>query len=65
MRTKTYKKGEQTNKLQVLRDLLYDNTEVEPLFEEVPHPDEIGRFFGGKTQVAAKDFKVTLIVEEL
>ena len=61
--TITIKKGEEANRLSVLRDL------AEPLleyFETVKDDsDEFKKFFGGTKTIATKAFKVTLIIEEL
>lgn len=58
------KKGETTNKLIILRDLMRD---MDDLFDSVEdeEADNTRKFFGASTKtVSNKDFKVTFIIEE-
>lgn len=58
------KKGETTNKLIILRDLMRD---MDDLFESIEdeEADNTRKFFGASNKtVSAKDFKLTFIIEE-
>ncbi len=61
--TLTINKGQQTNRLEILRDL------TEPLkdyFETIKDDsDEYKKLFGGTKTIATKSFKVTLLIEEI
>lgn len=61
--TITINKGEEANRLSVLRDLTNPLLEY---FETVKDDsDEFKKFFGGAKTIASKTFKVTLTIEEL
>lgn len=56
------KKGEQTNHLIILRELLKD---VRDQFHNVPSDDEMSKFFGATKTVAKTSFKISCKIEVL